>query len=235
MAQFRHCCFLSVLFVCSVVSSLSGHPVPRKSHDRTIIVRITPTAIVVDYRLEVDDWTVVYVDLPALEDKVDLTKLKKPEEFYEAFTRCYAPILGKNLLVRLDGNELEFRCVQRSHRLVEHLQCDFRFVAECKLEQEKEHTLTFRETNYELESGMLRLSIGNRPEVLMTRKNEPDEALKSRPTSELKPGDDETLRKGSATFVVERTIERAGAELEPAGRGKAAPGQDAVPGSVERK
>ena len=133
--------------------------------------------------LEVDEWTVVYVDLPALDDKVDLSKLKKPVEFYDAFTRCYGPILANNLTARLDGKELEFRCAASSHRVADHLQCDFRFEAACAIDPEKQHTLTFREGNYELESGMLRLTMANSPGTPLVSKSEPDEALKSRPAS----------------------------------------------------
>jgi hypothetical protein len=202
---------------------LMAHPVPRKSHDRTVSVRVTPSAVIVDYHLEVDEWTVVYVDLPALDDKVDLTKLKKPVEFYDAFTRCYGPILANNLTARLDGKELEFRCAASSHRVADHLQCDFRFEAACAIDPEKQHTLTFREGNYELESGMLRLTMANSPGTPLVSKSEPDEALKSRPASELKPGDDEKLRKGAVTFQVERQVERAGPGRTDVGRAKPGP------------
>jgi hypothetical protein len=223
--------------MCSVVlillPTLNAHPVPRKSHDRTVVVRVTPTCIVVDYRLEIDEWTVVYVDLPALDDKVDITKLKKPEQFYDAFTKCYAPILAKNLSARLDAKEIEFRCVQKCYRVAEHLQCDFRFEAACDIEPGKEHALTFREGNYELESGMLRLSIGNHPEAPMLAKNEPDDALKNRPPSELRPGDDEKLRKASATFEVERAIERPGTGNQVVAHAKPSPPGHVEPGKAK--
>jgi hypothetical protein len=144
-----------------------------------------------------------------LNDKVELTKLSKPAEFYQAFTRCYGPILAKNLTLQLDGKELEFHCVQHSHRVADHLQCEFRFEAAWKLETGKQHKLTFHEGNYELESGMLRLSLSNHPQVPCLSKTEPDEALKNRPATELKPGDEERLRKASATFELERPEERA--------------------------
>ena len=34
----------------------TAHPVPRDNHDRTLVVRLTPDAVVVDYRLEVDEF-----------------------------------------------------------------------------------------------------------------------------------------------------------------------------------
>jgi len=204
-------------------SLLEAHPVPRQSHDRTVVVQVTPSGIVVDYRLEIDEWTVVYVDLPAVEDKVDLKKLKTPAEFHVAFVRCYGPILARNLSARLDGTELEFRCTEQAHRVADHFQCDFRFTAERDIAVDKEHTLDFRDGNFELESGMLRLSVSNRPETPIVRKSEPDEALKSRPATELKPGDDEKLRKAAVTFQVEKNGERLGPGDMPIARAKSSP------------
>src|SRR5262245_24614833 len=115
--------FLFVLFVLFVVSPLRAHPVPRKEHDRTIVVKLTPDAVVVEYRLEVDEWTVVFVDLPGIDDVVDLKKLSKPQEFYEAFTSGYAPFFANNLTATLDGKPLTFRCVERKYEVIDHLRC----------------------------------------------------------------------------------------------------------------
>ncbi len=218
--------------------SLSAHPVARRSHDRSITVRLTPTAVIVDYLLEVDEWTVVYVDLPAVSDKVDLAKLAKPEEFREAFRRAYAPILGKNLTLKLDGKEIELRCVRQAHRLAEHLQCEWNFEAAWNPEPGRKHTVTFQEGNYELESGMVRLSLVNHPELPIERKIAPDDALKNRAATELKPGDDENLRKASATFEVEWCSDRAQRSRDDkattAGT-KSAPFRQEQAGSVRRR
>src|SRR5262249_44931184 len=150
--------------------------------------------VIVDYRLEIDDWTIVFLDLPAVDDKVDLKKLRKPQEFYEAFTRCYAPILAGNLSAKLDGKELTFRCVAHQHEVLDHVRCDFRFQADWQLTPGRHHEFALREDNYQTEAGMIRLSLADSPGVQIFRKIEPDEALKARPAAELKPGDDARLR-----------------------------------------
>ena len=96
-----------------------AHPVPRKSHDRSIDIRLEAARVVIRYRLEVDALTIVLDDLPAIDDQVDITKLKKPDEFYDAFTRGYAPILADNLTATLDGKPLKFQCEKRNHTLFE--------------------------------------------------------------------------------------------------------------------
>src|ERR1700690_1145685 len=100
-------------------SFASAHPVPRKAHDRTIDIRCDANGVVVRYRLEVDELTVVSDDLPAIDDRVDLTKLKTPDQFYDAFTRGYAPILADHLSATLDGKTLSFRCEKQSHTMRE--------------------------------------------------------------------------------------------------------------------
>src|SRR5205807_665984 len=201
---------------------------PQRAHDRTIAVRLAADAdnsriiVNVAYRLEIDEFTVVFDDLPALGDKVELSKLRAPDEFYDAFTRCYAPILAANLLARLDGKPLEFVCIQKSHQLkdengvpLNHLRCDFVFEARSPASAVRAfwprpgvpfplvltdfilagtHTLTFREGNYELEEGYIRASLAAGGSIAFLGKTEPDAGLQARPAAELKPGDDARLR-----------------------------------------
>lgn len=210
--------WLCVLVTCLTTQSAVAHPVPKRAHDRTVVVRLTPEAVVVDYRLEVDEWTVVFIDLPAVNDRVDLAKLTRPAEFHEAFTRCYAPILADNLLGRLDGQPLTFHCVERSHRVIDHLQCDFRFEAPCKLDPAARHEFSFREGNYEMESGMIRLALPDAAAVKFISKTEPDEVIKARPLTERKPGDEEKLRNASARFEFRSALEQESAVLEAPGK-----------------
>jgi ABC-type nickel/cobalt efflux system permease component RcnA len=195
-----------------LITPCSAHPVPQKAHDRTIVIRLTKDAVIVDYRLEVNEFTVVYDDLPAIGDQTDLTKLTKPAEFYEAFLSCYAPILRDNLLARVDDKPLTFSCLKKEYHLRDkdgkalgHLRCDFRFRAPIHLGPQKPHQFKFREVNYELEEGKIRLSLERQTPVEFLSKAEPDKALQERPLSQLRPGDDYKLRTASATFAVSET------------------------------
>src|SRR6266436_448715 len=135
--------FTSVWAILGIALSAQGHPlhpVPRRAHDRTIVVRLGPDKVTVDYRLEVDEFTVVYEDLPAFSDQIDLTRLSKPEEFYEAFTKCYAPVLADNLVAKVDGKPLTFTWEKPRYTLRDelgqklgHLRCDFRFEARTRV------------------------------------------------------------------------------------------------------
>src|SRR5437764_6339892 len=97
---------LSFFSLCLCVSVVRSHPVPRSAHDRTVKVVLTPNGAVVEYQLEVDAWTLVFEDLPAVLSREEMDRLSRPGEFYAAFTRSYAPILADNLLAKLDGKAL---------------------------------------------------------------------------------------------------------------------------------
>jgi hypothetical protein len=194
--------FFSVFSVVSVVNSAFAHPVPRQAHDRTIVVTLTPEALLVNYRVEVDDWTVVYIDLPAIDDRVDVKSLMKPKEFYDAFVQGYASIFTDNLTATLDGQPLTFTCEKREHQLIDHLRCDFVFRAPWRLKADKVHQLSFHEGNYLGEPGRIHLSLAADVALQIVERTEPDEALKNRSPVEYKPGDEARLRKASAKFAL---------------------------------
>jgi ABC-type nickel/cobalt efflux system permease component RcnA len=177
--------------------------VPRESHDRDIVVRLSRDAVVVDYHLEVDQWTAFNQDLDAFADRIDLASLTTPQKVYEAFARCYAPVLADNVLCRLDGKPLAVRCVKYTPLfLPDSLGWDFRFRADWKLTPGRPHAFSFKETNYQLQPGYVKLSLDADPSVRLHKSAAPDEALKNRPAGELRPEDHDRLRSASAEFEV---------------------------------
>ena len=163
------------------------------------MVHVLPDSVIVEYRLEVDPWTVVFQDLPAVSEQAELRKLSQPREFYATFTRCYAPVLADGLDARMDGRPLLFTCSRHQHQVLDHLRCDFEFQAPWQ-PAGGEHQFSLRKGNYEDETALLRLSLTNTPATVFLRKDEPEEALKTRLITELKPGDEERLRVVSASI-----------------------------------
>jgi nickel/cobalt exporter len=203
-----HLVTLSFLAALSFPAGVSAHPVPRLSHDRVITVRLTPDTVRVDYHLELDEFTAVYSDLPAILDKAELNKLSG-REFYDAFTRAYAPILADNLLAKLDGKPLTFTCARHGHQVKDSLQCDFVFEAPWQPSPGEKHSFHFRESNYQLETGQVQLSLEADAALTLLEKKEPDEAVKKRQAADLKPGDDARLRSASASFTLAAPAEAA--------------------------
>ncbi len=199
------------LCLCVLLASpAAAHPVPKQNHDRYLVVRLTPTAVVVEYRLEVDEGHAA-IDLP----NAELVKVNNRKDLFPVFRDYFADVLAKNLDATLDGQPLEFRCVARKHEVTDHLRCDYRMEAACQLRSHAAHAFTFRENNYELEDfNRLHLALAVNERIKLQTLMAPDEALLARRPEDYRPGDGELLRKLSATFRL--------VAAEPAGRYKPA-------------
>jgi ABC-type nickel/cobalt efflux system permease component RcnA len=184
--------------------SVEAHPVPRRSYDRTVQVELTTDALVVHYRLELDEWTAIYVDLQAVVKEAEFKKLSTPRECYAALTRSYAPILARNLVATLDDKPVTLDCVEHKHQVVDSLRCEFLFKAPWKLEPGQQHEFRIRDGNYVEETGVLDLSLRNASNIRVVARVEPDEALRSRQYVDLKPGDETRRRHVSASFSLAR-------------------------------
>jgi nickel/cobalt exporter len=208
---------LWLLLVLSTMASVLGtrafaHPVPKKIHDRVITVRLAADSVTVAYHLELDELT-AFEELSAVAEQADLAKVTR-DNFYDTFTRLYAPVLAGNLTATLDGKPLDFRCVRRQAEVKDSVWCDFVFQATWQLSPSGRHTFIFREGNYEEEAGQIKLSLAADPSVRLLEKTEPDEALKNRLATDLRPGDAERLRKASATFALAPPTEAAAPKEE---------------------
>lgn len=125
---------------------LIAHPVPKDNRDRTLIIRPTPVALVIELRLEIDESRAARDLSPD-----DLVGVKDRTSLLAAFLRHAETHLGNGLAATLDGEELTFRCTARSMKVTDHVRCDFRFESPWLLSS-REHRFTFRECNHELDS-----------------------------------------------------------------------------------
>ena len=144
----RHVILLTFsIWFLACTSPLQAHPVPKNDHDRVVTVRLSAAAVVVTYHLEVDPFTVVYKELPDIDDKLDFARLK-PKEIYELFGKLLEPYLLNNLDLRLDGKELKLSSIDRQVRSVDSIQCDYTFRATWQLTPGKRHRVNFHEGTY---------------------------------------------------------------------------------------
>jgi ABC-type nickel/cobalt efflux system permease component RcnA len=188
---------LPVLLLLVAAASARAHPVPRDNHDRTLVVRLTRDAVLVDYRLELDEFRAT-LDLP----RDALEGVTSRDGFCAAFTRYHAGFLGNNLVAKLDGRPLEFTCIHQRYQLLDHIRCDFRFRAPWNLSANQTSRFTFRESNYELDAiSTLLVSLDASTQLTLRDLIAPDDALLARPPEKRRPGDGDRLRKVSATVL----------------------------------
>jgi ABC-type nickel/cobalt efflux system permease component RcnA len=179
--------------------SPAAHPIEEKVYDRTITVRVTPAAVLVDYHLEVNART-TYSDVPDLVSKQELADITSSEQVYRAFLNGMEPLLGKTLYATLDDRELTFVCKEKRYRLLDHLRCEYRFAAAWKPAVGAKHRFVFREANFEDEKGAIRLSLASGAGVRLMADVQPDKSLWQRKPLDLEPRDQEKLRTASADF-----------------------------------
>src|SRR5205085_1960613 len=108
-----------------------------------IVVRLTSTGVVIDYRLEADA-------ARAIEDlkKDQFAEAKNRGELPAVYMRWMAEYVAANLEVRLDKKPLGLRLTGKSCRETDSIQCDFRFEADWTLEEGKRHAFAFQEYGF---------------------------------------------------------------------------------------
>ncbi len=235
--------FPAILAVLCLVSSAVAHPVPNENHDRFILVRLTPTAVIVDCRLEVDE-SRAGLDLP----QTEVVKIKSRDDLHATFCRYFGDVLAGNLVGELDGQALNFHCVSHRYTLRDevnrplgHLRCEYRMEAAWAPDPNAVHTFKFRESNYELEDfNRLQLALTVAEGVVSETVVAPDAALLARKPADFQPNDGERLREVSATFrlvpVEPRGVSRASLppdiiDLKSEPEGAAAIDKPAAPGA----
>lgn len=207
---------LTLLAFGSADALVRAHPVPKDSHDRTIVVRLQKTEapnrfrVRVEYRLEVDETTVLLNDMKPFKDEVDpFDYRKEPLKYYAEFTKRYAPIYAAHLIMRVNKSDLpEPRHISRAERLIDengeplgHLRCDIVFENFFEVKPGEKAALFFREQNYFLEAGQIILSLVNESGLDIEKLTITDDAFRKRAMERAEPGDDDRLREIRAVLV----------------------------------
>lgn len=199
--------FLGLLLVCAATAR--AHPPQfKEDHDRTLIVRLTPAAVVVDYRLEVDETQL----LRDVADSEFRTRIPfGSEKFLPAVLPELAVERANTLVARLDGEVLDFTCVAKQYQQRSgYVSFDFRFRAPWALTPRAEHTFWLREGGYKDDDKCrLSLTLTASDRILLQKVTAPDRALVERPGRERASGDMERLRTVSATFTLREEVAKA--------------------------
>ena len=137
----RYILGIAVLYL--FASAATAHPIPKDSHDRTIVVALAKrgrgeqASRALEYRLEVDETTVIRNDMTPFKDEINVLDYRnRLPEYYAEFAKKFATIFAERLIARRTDKkqDVEFRCLSHKERLQDedgknlgHLRCDFVF------------------------------------------------------------------------------------------------------------
>src|SRR5215207_1677425 len=83
---------------------LAAHPVPRVEHDRNVTVTWRPDGVFVQYRLEIDEYTLLTSVAAWLADQPgDTRKTIGRREIADAFIKRMREVIPDQLVGKLDG------------------------------------------------------------------------------------------------------------------------------------
>jgi len=185
---------------------LLAHPVPKETRDRTLIVRPTPAALVIDLRLEIDEGQAA-LDLPdeqrlGLRDRLSL---------HRAYARYAERLLQQGLIATLGGEELSLSCTQRDWNVTDHFRLDLRLEAPWRLERTP-LWFSLRERNFPDDSqSRVTLLLAPAAGVAVTDLQMASAELQARRPEDLAPGEDQQRRQLSARLATTRPVTPPGA------------------------
>jgi ABC-type nickel/cobalt efflux system permease component RcnA len=204
---------LAAILSAVFVRPSAAHPVPKDTHDRTLVVHLEPDqqpgrlAVRVTYRLEVDELTAFTKDLEPYD--IDVFQYRgKGLELYRELARRLGTDLAFRMNGKVNGERLAFACASQGASLHDekgtplgHLRCDFELKATAALRTGQDNELAFRDHSYLGEEGKIDLSLVAAPGLTIVSKSVPDEAVKQRALREREPGDDDRLRELRAVYT----------------------------------
>jgi ABC-type nickel/cobalt efflux system permease component RcnA len=180
------------------VGAAAAHPVPRGDHDRTAAIRISATSVRVEYRVEVDPWTLVYVDVA--NSDIDTTGFRKPSDWYGSFAAYAADRLADGLRATVDDKPLSFRCESQKFEVLDHVRFDFVFAADVP-DTPGRHAFAFEDRNYLRQAGKQTLTLAAGDGVILSNVVAPDAELLARASIDRGGDDGKRLRTLSATYA----------------------------------
>ncbi len=193
---------VTLLVVAICAGSATAHVVPQDNHDRIAVVRLGPSGLQIAVRYELDLFTAT----------VDLHRAKHPasgrltrDEVPAVYADYLAGELPKLLQIDLDDKPLAFHIEQRSHRLTDHLRCEYLLKADWPA-LVGEHQLVVRDAGWEEdEASRIALYLDTGPGVELLSARVPDAALIARRADDWQPGDRERRRTLRVHFTARAT------------------------------
>ena len=167
------CCSLAFLLLAAKAGQ--AHPVPRGEHDRNVTVTWRPDGVFVQYRLEVDEYTLLTSVAAWLADQPGHAPKIGRKEIADAFIKRMKEVIPDSLVGKLDGQDLHFTAVDGKVDFLDSAQFRFRLKAAAPLAPGR-HTLEVEDLNFLDKKGRLAMKFEAGPPLSVEKVSEPPES-----------------------------------------------------------
>jgi ABC-type nickel/cobalt efflux system permease component RcnA len=175
------CCSLITVCWSSVLVLLApaparAHPVPRSEHDRNVTVTWRPDGVFVQYRLEIDEYTLLTSVAKWIADQPGDTR--KPigrKEVADAYIARLREVIPDQLVGTLDGQPVKFTCTDARVDFLDSAQFRFKLKADVGLHPGR-HTLEVEDLNFLDKKGRLAMKFDAGPPLTVEKATEPPES-----------------------------------------------------------
>ena len=153
-----------------------AHPVPRGEHDRNVTVTWRPDGVFVQYRLEIDEYTLLTSVARWIADRPgDARKPIGRKEIADAYIARLREVIPDQLVGTLDGKSLKFTCTDARVDFLDSAQFRFRLKAADGLSPGR-HTLEVEDLNFIDKKGRLAMKFDAGDGLTVVKVTEPREA-----------------------------------------------------------
>ena len=200
-----------------------AHPLPNLRFDRSIHIRLTPTAVAVSYTLELNEWSMV-LDGKDLVGPADVRDHPGPLGFARVYAAKKAPFLADDLRATLDGDGLTFRSDGADAEPDgDHVRIRFRFRAEWSPREGKPRRFAFEDQTFDGRAGAVAVTLAA-DGVELADVIEPG-ALRGKSPLDLTPDEASRLRRvGAVVTLTSRGVHPPGPASAIQDRGDEPPG-----------
>jgi nickel/cobalt transporter (NicO) family protein len=202
---------LTGLILAALTATVCAHPIAPDHHDRFVLVRLTPSAVLVEYTLALDSRTMVKDLLPF----PDIDWMGGQKKVEKAYSEIYGPRVAEGVFAQTSNQELAFRCERVDVKEeADHWRFVFLLKAPLHLGARPKHRFLLTDSNFATQAGVFKLAVRSEGLVEILESNVESDLERAHPYNLRGFNEkDEQIRSTKVTFQVRAA---AAAPSEPA-------------------
>ena len=193
---------------------LCAHPIAPQHHDRFILVRLTESAVLVEYTLALDSRTMVQDLLPF----PDIDWMGGQKKVEKAYGEIYGPRIAEGLAARTESQEIEFKLERvEIKEEPDHWKFIFHLKAPLKLGDRPKHRFLLTDSNFVTQAGVFKLAVRSEGSVEILESNVANNLDAAHPYNLRGFNErDEKMRSAQVSFRIQQVASEPAQPVNPA-------------------